>query len=138
MDATFEAEHDNPSYHPGRCAKGYHAGGKPLGVLGQIHPLAAANYGAWTRSSTRRSFVARRTARRPRHAIPVYIAPAALPGRDARHRHRSAPPISRSAKLSACILAAGGQCPQGLRALFGVVHRRADPGRLPQEPLPSR
>ena len=43
-DVTFEAEHDNPSYHPGRCAKVY-AGGKLLGVLGQIHPLAAANYG---------------------------------------------------------------------------------------------
>ena len=22
-DVTFEAEHDNPSYHPGRCAKGF-------------------------------------------------------------------------------------------------------------------
>ena len=43
-DVTFEAEHDNPSYHPGRCAKVY-AGGKLLGVLGQIHPLVAANYG---------------------------------------------------------------------------------------------
>ena len=43
-DVTFEAEHDNPSYHPGRCAKVY-AGETYLGVFGQIHPLVAANYG---------------------------------------------------------------------------------------------
>ena len=34
----------NPSYHPGRVAEVF-AGGKKLGVLGQIHPLVAANYG---------------------------------------------------------------------------------------------
>ena len=43
-DVTFEAEHDNPSYHPGRCAKVY-SGSTLLGVLGQIHPHVAANYG---------------------------------------------------------------------------------------------
>ena len=34
---------DNPSYHPGRCAKIY-AGDVEIGVFGQIHPLVARNY----------------------------------------------------------------------------------------------
>ena len=34
----------DPSYHPGRCA-GVYAGEKLLGVMGQIHPTVAANYG---------------------------------------------------------------------------------------------
>ena len=40
----YEACTDNPSYHPGRCAKVY-AGDECIGVFGQIHPLVAANYG---------------------------------------------------------------------------------------------
>jgi phenylalanyl-tRNA synthetase beta chain len=40
----YETEKANPSYHPGRCAKVYR-GGTLLGVLGQIHPHVAANYG---------------------------------------------------------------------------------------------
>jgi phenylalanyl-tRNA synthetase beta chain len=43
-DATFEAVTDNPSYHPGRCARVL-VGGKEVGVFGQIHPLVAQNYG---------------------------------------------------------------------------------------------
>ena len=43
-DVRFAACTDNASYHPGRCAKVY-ADGTELGVLGQIHPLVAANYG---------------------------------------------------------------------------------------------
>lgn len=39
----FVAERENPSYHPGRCAKVY-AGDTYLGILGQIHPLVAVNY----------------------------------------------------------------------------------------------
>ena len=35
---------DNPSYHPGRCAKVF-AGYRMIGVFGQIHPLVAENYG---------------------------------------------------------------------------------------------
>ncbi len=47
-DVTFEApSRPNPSYHPGRVADVY-AGGRRLGVLGQIHPLAAQNYGVDT------------------------------------------------------------------------------------------
>jgi len=43
----FEQERSNPSYHPGRCAKVY-VDGKCVGVLGQIHPQVAANYGVET------------------------------------------------------------------------------------------
>ena len=34
----------NPSYHPGRVADVY-AGERRIGVMGQIHPLVAQNYG---------------------------------------------------------------------------------------------
>ncbi|MCF0123937.1 MAG: phenylalanine--tRNA ligase subunit beta, partial [Ruminiclostridium sp.] len=44
---TFVTERENPSYHPGRCAKVY-VNGQEIGVLGQIHPLVAANYGVDT------------------------------------------------------------------------------------------
>ncbi len=40
----FEALSDDPSYHPGRCAALY-VGDQRIGTLGQIHPLAAQNYG---------------------------------------------------------------------------------------------
>ena len=40
----FTLESDNPSYHPGRCAR-ISVGDTELGVLGQIHPEVAANYG---------------------------------------------------------------------------------------------
>lgn len=40
----YEACTDNPSYHPGRCAKVY-CGDECIGVFGQIHPLVAQNYG---------------------------------------------------------------------------------------------
>ena len=42
--ASYTAVKDNPSYHPGRCAK-VSIGGVELGYMGQIHPLVAANYG---------------------------------------------------------------------------------------------
>lgn len=40
----FTAVRDDPSYHPGRCAAVY-CGDKYIGVLGQIHPETAKNYG---------------------------------------------------------------------------------------------
>ena len=40
----YAAERENPSYHPGRCARVY-AGDRLLGVLGQVHPHVAGNYG---------------------------------------------------------------------------------------------
>ena len=42
-DIRFESCRDNPSYHPGRCAKVY-CGDAYLGVFGQIHPLVSKNY----------------------------------------------------------------------------------------------
>ncbi len=41
---SYEAVSDNPSYHPGRCARVL-AGGKEIGVFGQIHPMVCRNYG---------------------------------------------------------------------------------------------
>lgn len=38
------AERENQSYHPGRCAKVW-CGETYIGILGQIHPAVAANYG---------------------------------------------------------------------------------------------
>ncbi|MBS6367421.1 MAG: phenylalanine--tRNA ligase subunit beta, partial [Clostridiales bacterium] len=41
---SFEAVMDNPSYHPGRCASVV-IDGVSVGCFGQVHPLAAENYG---------------------------------------------------------------------------------------------
>jgi len=41
---SFRTCSDNPSYHPGRCAAVW-SGARCLGVMGQIHPLVAQNYG---------------------------------------------------------------------------------------------
>ena len=40
----YEAVSDNPTFHPGRCAK-IKAGGKELGIIGQIHPAISRKYG---------------------------------------------------------------------------------------------
>ncbi len=42
--ASYTAVKDNPSYHPGRCAK-VTIDGVEVGVMGQVHPLVAKNYG---------------------------------------------------------------------------------------------
>ncbi len=42
--ASYAAVTDNPSYHPGRCAK-ITIDGVDVGFMGQIHPLVAKNYG---------------------------------------------------------------------------------------------
>ena len=42
--ASYAAVKDNPCYHPGRCAS-ISIGGEIVGVMGQIHPLVAKNYG---------------------------------------------------------------------------------------------
>ena len=42
--ASYHAVKDNPSYHPGRCAAVV-IDGMEVGVMGQVHPLAAKNYG---------------------------------------------------------------------------------------------
>ena len=40
----YTAEKNNPSYHPGRCAR-ITVDGEKIGVMGQVHPLVAKNYG---------------------------------------------------------------------------------------------
>ena len=42
--ASYHAVKDNPSYHPGRCAAVV-IEGTEVGVMGQVHPLVAKNYG---------------------------------------------------------------------------------------------
>ena len=42
--ASYTAEKNNPSYHPGRCAT-ITVDGVEVGVMGQVHPLVAKNYG---------------------------------------------------------------------------------------------
>ena len=42
--ASYTAVQGNPTYHPGRCAK-ITVDGVEVGVMGQIHPLVAKNYG---------------------------------------------------------------------------------------------
>ena len=42
--ASYRAVKDNPSYHPGRCAM-VSIDGVDVGVLGQVHPIVAKNYG---------------------------------------------------------------------------------------------
>ena len=41
---AYTAVKDNPSYHPGRCAR-ITVEGTDVGVFGQVHPLVAKNYG---------------------------------------------------------------------------------------------
>ena len=43
-DIRFSAEQEDPSYHPGRTAVVY-SGETPLGIVGQVHPAVANNYG---------------------------------------------------------------------------------------------
>ena len=45
--ASYTAVKDNPSYHPGRCAK-ITVEGVDVGYMGQVHPLVAKNYGIET------------------------------------------------------------------------------------------
>ncbi len=42
--ASYCAVKDNPSYHPGRCAR-ITIDGMEVGIMGQVHPLVARNYG---------------------------------------------------------------------------------------------
>ncbi|MBQ9968019.1 MAG: phenylalanine--tRNA ligase subunit beta [Oscillospiraceae bacterium] len=42
--ARYAAVSDNPSYHPGRCAK-VTIDGVDVGFMGQVHPLVCQNYG---------------------------------------------------------------------------------------------
>lgn len=51
-DIRFEAESEHPAYHPGRCARilaGTHEDPIELGIMGEIHPDIADDYGIGTR-----------------------------------------------------------------------------------------
>ena len=43
-DYRFEGASDQPSYHPGQCARIY-CGDACIGVFGQVHPAVSENYG---------------------------------------------------------------------------------------------
>ena len=104
-DVWFEAETENPSYHPGRCAKVF-AQGKEIGVFGQIHPLVAANYGIDTEIyAAELSFEA---LLETKGARPVYQPLPKFPAstRDIAVVCDASIPV---AKLAACIKTAGGQ-----------------------------
>lgn len=47
QNVKYEAVTDNPTFHPGRCAK-ISAGGKTLGIIGEIHPAVGRKYGIET------------------------------------------------------------------------------------------
>ena len=93
-----------------------YAGGKLLGVLGQIHPLVAANYGVDTELYTAELQLGEMLAERG--ATPVYTPLPRFPAvtRDIAVVCSADIPV---AKLSQCILAAGGQYLKGCE-LFDV------------------
>ena len=84
-DAEFVPVRDNPSYHPGRCAA-LLLGGEKCGVFGQIHPLAAANYGVSAPALRRGAELPR--ALRPPHDRALLHPAAPLPRRRARYLPR--------------------------------------------------
>ena len=43
-DVRYRADRENASFHPGRCAE-ITAGGRSIGVIGQLHPLVCDAYG---------------------------------------------------------------------------------------------
>lgn len=47
QNVKYTAVNDNPTFHPGRCAK-IMAGGKTLGIIGEIHPAVCRKYGLET------------------------------------------------------------------------------------------
>ena len=103
--ARFTAERDNPSYHPGRCARVF-SGETEIGVLGEIHPLVAANYGVDARFyCAELSFEALEAVR---GGLPVYRPLPRFPSvsRDIAVVCDEKIPVG---ELTDCILASGGQ-----------------------------
>jgi len=101
----FEAETENASYHPGRCAKVY-SGDSYIGVLGQIHPIVAANYGVDTELyCAELSFEAMFALK---GGVPVYVPLPKFPSvaRDIAIVCDSGIPVGR---LAACIMENGGK-----------------------------
>jgi phenylalanyl-tRNA synthetase beta chain len=104
-DVSFRAESGNPSYHPGRCAAVY-AGEERLGVVGQLHPLTAANYGVDAELYTAELWLDKMLL--SRGATPVYQALPRFPAvtRDIAVVCRAELPVG---DMIDCILANGGQ-----------------------------
>ena len=101
----FVAEKDNPSYHPGRCAKVY-VGETCVGVFGQIHPLVAVNYGVDAELYCAELSVDALAA--VKGALPVYKPLPRFPSvtRDIAVVCRASVPVG---EMVDCILANGGQ-----------------------------
>ena len=75
-DVTFAAEPENSSYHPGRCAT-IKSGDTVLGVMGQIHPVVAGNYGLNETYSAELDFSAMLDCRRSEYTyVPLPKFPA--------------------------------------------------------------
>ncbi|MBS1403296.1 MAG: phenylalanine--tRNA ligase subunit beta [Oscillospiraceae bacterium] len=141
---SFEADSTNPSYHPGRCAKVF-AGETKLGVIGQIHPRVAANYGVDTELYT--AELKLDAMLHARGATPVYVPLPRFPAvtRDIAVVCDAALPVAR---LEACILGAGGQylkrcelfdvytgapIPAGMKSVAFSLELRADDQTLTDE-----
>ena len=93
-DYDVEACHDNPTFHPGRCAV-ISKDGEEIGIIGEIHPLVCANYGINTRVYVgrlrMRKLYALQGAEKKYHPLPKFPASTrdlallcddSLPGRD--------------------------------------------------------
>jgi phenylalanyl-tRNA synthetase beta chain len=104
-NVSFLAENGNASYHPGRCAAVW-AGEECLGVVGQLHPLTAANYGVDAELYTAELWLDKMLAHRG--ATPVYQPLPRFPAvtRDISVTCESSIPV---AMLQACIRKAGGE-----------------------------
>ena len=143
-DPAFEADASNPSYHPGRCAKVL-AGGRELGVVGQLHPLVAENYGVDAELYTAELWLD--ALLDARGGTPVYDPLPRLPAvtRDIAVTCDAAIPV---AKLQDCIRRAGGetlrQCelfdvytgapiPPGMKSAAFSLAMRADDQTLTDE-----
>ena len=143
-DVRFVADKTNPSYHPGRCAAVY-AGDRLLGVMGQIHPLTAQNYGVDAELYTAELWLDAMLACRA--GTPVYRPLPRFPAvtRDIAVTVAAAIP---AADLQATIRAAGGETlracrvfdvytgapiPQGCKSVAFSLTMRADDQTLTDE-----
>lgn len=76
-DYDVTACHDNPTFHPGRCAV-ISKDGEEIGVIGEIHPLVCANYGINTRvyvgKLKMRKLYALQSADKKYHPLPKFPA----------------------------------------------------------------
>ncbi len=131
---------DDPSYHPGRCARVL-AGGRQLGVLGQIHPLCAKNYGLDEAYAAELDFAALFEAQGP---DPVYKPLPKYPS-VTRDLAIIAPHEVTVAQIEKCIRSAGGKylravalfdiyegpgVPDGMRSTAYSLTLRSDEGTL--------